>query len=372
MEVPLASALVVGTLVAVVRERLGLAGWAVALAALTRPEASVVGVVVFAFVALSRSGRDWRHLALLAGPSVLIGGLWVTYNLWASGTTLPATFHMKKQFGGMGLPSRLVVGVWHILGQVPPFLGGVAWLALVGLVRYRRSPKGLAALLPVAAGFTFLLSNLVLIPPVDPAAFYHVRYLLPAAAPLIVGACLGADLLGRGLSRKAASAPVLVLAVVGAGGVVLSLGPESRRLHNDTRNINELQRRVGEWIETHTPKGAWIATNDAGAVRYFAERPTIDLMGLNTPEVRWIGRRWTRERPVHVVALMPSWFRPVELDAVTVLEVFRTDAYTVTSNPKMAVQVVVACRGDELTRRPLTFTGMVEVELYCLAWEGPR
>jgi hypothetical protein len=39
-------------------------------------------------------------------------------------------------------------------------------------------------------------------------------------------------------------------------------------------------REVGRWINANTPPDTWVATGVAGAIPYYAERPTIDALGL--------------------------------------------------------------------------------------------
>lgn len=42
---------------------------------------------------------------------------------------------------------------------------------------------------------------------------------------------------------------------------------------------------MGKWLAQHTHPDDWIATNDAGAIRYFSNRKTLDMVGLNKYEV---------------------------------------------------------------------------------------
>jgi hypothetical protein len=55
--------------------------------------------------------------------------------------------------------------------------------------------------------------------------------------------------------------------------------------------------------------GTWIATGDAGAIHYFADRPTVDVMGLNMPELYW-RPGWAAQHPVGAFAMIPCWFQP--------------------------------------------------------------
>jgi len=58
--------------------------------------------------------------------------------------------------------------------------------------------------------------------------------------------------------------------------------PQARRAHN------EQLRAVGDWLRANTPPTTLIAVSSIGALPYYADRPTLDMMGLTDPR---IGRR---------------------------------------------------------------------------------
>ena len=86
----------------------------------------------------------------------------------------------------------------------------------------------------------------------------------------------------------------LVLAMAGAVFVAQQSGsrilavletrgwPQARRAHN------EQLRAVGDWLRANTPPTTLIAVSSIGALPYYADRPTLDMMGLTDPR---IGRR---------------------------------------------------------------------------------
>jgi len=43
--------------------------------------------------------------------------------------------------------------------------------------------------------------------------------------------------------------------------------------------------RAGMWIRDHSAADAVVGVNDAGAIRYFGNRHTIDLLGLNNQDL---------------------------------------------------------------------------------------
>jgi hypothetical protein len=133
----------------------------------------------------------------------------------------------------------------------------------------------------------------------------------------------------------------LALLLIGSIQGVSSLGAVSHHFHNDVRNTNEMQRAIGEWLGRTTPAGSWIAASDAGAVRYFSNRPTIDVLGLNTPELLWAGNAYAQTHPIKAFAVMPAWFRALGESKLDISAEFFTSNYTVTSYPYMAYQIVL-------------------------------
>ncbi|RMH41482.1 MAG: hypothetical protein D6689_11090 [Deltaproteobacteria bacterium] len=248
----------------------------------------------------------------------------------------------------------------------------MTWLALGGYLRVPGFARRRNLVLPLLTGIAYAVANLLIVSPVDPGAFYHVRYLLPSVPLLVVACVVGIVLLAASRPRWLARTLAGTFVAVGLAGAVILYPHESRRLHNDTRNINELQRTIGLWMAAHIPEDAWIATYDAGAVRYFSDRRTLDLVGLNTPDLRWKGAKWSKERPVVAVALMPALSWPVRPGVTRVLASFWTPRYTVTSNPRMGLQIVLGCVGTDSSPQRLDLEGIVRVSLFCMPWRPDR
>jgi hypothetical protein len=337
MEVALTGLLLVLALRALTARAWRTAGLWLALAGLARPE--VAAVTMLAALFAIRRGSD--ALRRVAAPSVLAAAAIAAHHLWASGSPLPSTFLAKTSTDPEALPGRVATAVGELLARVPPLTAGIGWIAALGLAG-RDVRAAVPRALPFLAGVAFLLANLLVLDPVDPAAFYHLRYVLPAVPLLLVGLAIGAHQLGARLGR-AAAAPLAALLLLSAIEAAATIGPESRHFHGDVRNINEVQRRIGEWLGAQVPAGRWIAASDAGAIRYFSRLPTIDVLGLNTPEMLRGSESFVREHPVEAIALMPAWFR-AEGDALEGVFRAQTSDYRVTSNPSMATQIVARAK----------------------------
>lgn len=368
MEVALCAALLVGGLRALALERPGRAGLWLGAAVSARPESAAVVAAVACAVLLGRGEAPWRRLvraARVAAPAVLVAGAWAAYGLAVRGRVLPTTYELKEQSSWSALPGRFGVALTELLAQVAPFAGAaglVAWTGVLAALVLRKD--GRRARVASVAGLAYLAANLWVIDPEDPAAFYHLRYLLPAVPLLVVGAALGAGRIGERLPRRFAALPELALAAAGAFGVARTLVPIARHYHGDVRSIDAVQRAMGEWIAAHVPPGAWVAASDVGAVRYISDRPVVDVMGLNTPALYDDSEAFVRRHPVAAAALMDVWFLPVEQDVLERAVQLRAEDYGVTSDPRMAIQSVWTCPPlGAATRRRVAFRGLGAFEL---------
>jgi hypothetical protein len=107
----------------------------------------------------------------------------------------------------------------------------------------------------------------------------HHRYFLPFFPLILVFAVVGfysATALKRETWLPEALAGFAVLFSV------LCLPVWAATAGADALQIKEQQVTVGYWIRKNLPPGARVGINDAGAIRYYGEHPTVDLLGLTT------------------------------------------------------------------------------------------
>jgi hypothetical protein len=110
------------------------------------------------------------------------------------------------------------------------------------------------------------------------------RFLVAALAPLCTLAAIGLAMVQDGLERL--EAPRLRWAGRGlAAGAVLAIllgslfGAQSRAYREGAGQVVYFSEQ-GRWLREHTRPDDLIAVHAAGATPYYAERPTLDMLGL--------------------------------------------------------------------------------------------
>lgn len=362
MEVSLTTALAAGAMLALSHARLAATGVLVGLCVLARPEALVMLGPVVVAVMLARGGAGWRSALRLLGPALLIVGLGVLRTWMASGRPLPATFY-HKAFEVRVSPWTALAMTWRYSLSTTPGLGGVwRWaLAALALIAVRRRGRADVGGVAAVSALGWVVGSGVVATPIT-ETFYSARYVHPAIPLLVVGAVRGAAVLvgamlaRRGYSRARplalASGAVVLLA---CASLVLELPRARQRLADDVTTIDRLQVRVGTWLASATAPTAVVWTIDAGAIRYWGQRRTVDLIGLNTPELVAGGRVPEHWWPDTVV-LIPAFFSlHVDGRAASRVAVFDVPRYTVSRFQGLRRHSVYRCAaprpggvGDEL------------------------
>ncbi|RYZ02553.1 MAG: hypothetical protein EOO73_31450 [Myxococcales bacterium] len=260
-------------------------------------------------------GRVWS--SVLANVELLFGTLW-DGRQW-SWTFIPEGY---KLLGLLSLPA----------------LAAVAWLRGAKVLGAFLCVVGLGILIPTSYE-TFLVNRL--------------RYLWPFSAPWLLGLAALGELLALPLATKRRELLWLGLALpAAAGGAFAKLSPVSvSDVAQSAAAITAQQVSLGRWAAANLPRDARIGVNDAGAISYFSERRTFDIVGLTTlGEARfWVGGAGSRfehyermpraELPTHFF-VYPEWFGVPSLLGECLTE-RRVEGATILGGPLM-----VACRAD--------------------------
>ena len=314
MEVSLAALLVTTALVAHVAGRDLAAAVLLGLAALARPEAVLLALLVWMArpVTVKRTALYGLVMAACLGP-------WIAFNLATTGAPLPATASAKIEGGLIGFlagsregllealvarPARFEAEWIEWLFSVNVFLPALALAGLLAL--WRRGGRALAV---PAVILLIHPVGMALLAPYRGPGFQEGRYSIHLLPLAIAVAVAGIAALAPRPRARAALAAVLLLSA-GAADV-----PAARRYAWAVQNIDAMQVALGRWVAAHTAPDARLALNDIGAIAYESRRPVIDVMGLVTPAIlpyrrdgeAGVLRYLERTCPDYLV-VFPAWF----------------------------------------------------------------
>lgn len=292
------------------------------------------------------------QLTLAAVSGTVVGAATLALRTWfATGRPLPSTFYAKAHAGSVTL-THYWAQAWALRGLVGVVLLAALIAAIWRATRSRSLDSSAEGAVLSAAGAVFFIAVCTLITPIDPAAFYHQRYVLPALALALPGVVLLAS--HGSVKRGALAAGVVLIATVPAVPSRLA------RLANDAHNIDDVQVAMGRVLaQTNSTDEIW--TIDAGAVRFFAAGHVVDLMGLNTPQL--LDARasdYLKAHPPRYLALLDAWARYSPLPAHTWTT---STAYTVTSSPAMGHQSLLECPAGDTPRWLTVFAR--QVQFFC-------
>lgn len=264
----------------------------------------------------------WRSALLLLAPAAAIVGVWFVWKAATYGSLLPNTWYAKvgaSQWESFGR-GLYYVAIFFVSYLLFPLVG-------VYLARLRR-------LLKSVGGPRFLVLNVPVVLWLGYVAavggdFMEFRFLVPALPSLFV--VLAWTIVESGPGRRGRAAWV---ALVLAGSALHAFTFDVSPLKRGFESIPALRRHVeGEqgWItigrelgRLAAPDGGLrIAVTPAGAIPYFSELESVDMLGLNDA---WIARHGAvlsqraghrriatiahlRERGVHLVIGHPVTLR---------------------------------------------------------------
>jgi hypothetical protein len=355
MEVPFAELVVAGVLRAAVFRRRGMLVLIGALAIGARPEVAVIAVLLPLLLWLVDDRREALLLAVcaFAGASGALIGFGIRSWL-ITGLPLPATFYAKANRTSPFDMTLQQMGFSGLLGQITLFDSAVVLLGFFVLAailfpwRPNEDPDRVCARTAAAlflSGMAFCAVSFALIPPVDPPAFYHQRYVVPGVMPAVAAIPLLADVALRRFVPRFARVSSMAFLVVLFALCAVAAPARARHLSNDAQNIDDVQVAFGKALAGEpATKTVWVV--DAGAIRYFARPFVVDMIGLNTPEILGDGAQaYLDAHPPAFLDVFPGW-SALETDGRTQMPARTFEAqtpYTVTSAGSMRSHVLVTC-----------------------------
>lgn len=249
-----------------------------ALAILTRLDSAVVCAVLAAplayRLAASRgSARVWLAALL---PVALVVGAWLGWKAVYYGDVVPNTARVK-----LGLSTESVGnGVWYVAGFLHAYL---LWVPLIGAVAVAIAKRALPKLPLAIASAWYLYVAAV------GGDFMEFRFCVPGLPFLLIA--IAEPLIDE--PKQVLRGVVLVVALGSYSwrhAVTFDGGPGHRydsvpALASFYGLVHDDWSRLGSSLRPLAGTPASIATHGAGCIPYFADLPTVDMLGLND---RWI------------------------------------------------------------------------------------
>jgi len=337
MEICLATFLGAWAVLCLLKSRYLLCGVLLGLGAIARPESAVLTALTVLLVLLagflrSRGLRLSRVLKLLL-PTMILLCIWSAFCLAVTGHPMPNTFYAKAATYDVTGTFGRIIG--EIVLQMPVmFLFSGVLLYILGSLYMLTLRQRTGALIILLYPWLFMLAIAASrhIPGQSGVYFYWFRYVVPALPFLFVPVAAGFEFLWTAARRSPINGPkknikwliyLVAILSVAVSWIRLpgGLSFRSSQYAWNCQNINEVQVELGRWVNENTPEDAIVAVNDAGALRYFGERKTIDLLGLNSRRVlfnpRLAGKlqfdlttmvEFLRIEDARYLVIFPYWF----------------------------------------------------------------
>jgi hypothetical protein len=280
------------------------------VATLLRMDAVVPYACFLLVLAFTDSSNRRRHLLL--GGSILIGSLLLqtAFRVWYYGSPLPNTYYLKMS--GYPVALRVSRGLLALCATIWR-MNVLIWIAALTLYVFRRDRRVLvlSALVVSAASYSVYVggdawegwggANRYLCA-VMPLFFVLVATALHDWYRRIVGS--PPDTPPHQIAFGVVALCVLVNLNMFAGPA--SLGEAALVRSPFVVDINQRMVRVGLLLRELTDPQARVAVTWAGALPYFADRESIDILGKNDPIIAHQPMRLTARGLARLVAFHPG------------------------------------------------------------------
>lgn len=299
METGLLMLFISGALWAVLARRAVVAALCTALAALTRPEAALLGAAILCAEVIFADAwePDRKRRLLFAGLPLLAVFISPIFNRLVAGGASATGFLAKSWFTVqptyLDVIIRQLVGTW--LELVVGLMGGLSadgrwhtfpllqvWV-VTGLLAARKDRlawRSVCVAVLWAGGLLAATSTL------QTATWHHYRYQMPAYPALVPVGVIGlvwlvARYIAPMLPRYPAGGYVLLLLVACVWSAYSALN-FARAYTRDVYTIARMQVVLADWVRDHLSLDARIVVHDVGAIRFLGGRHTVDSVGLTT------------------------------------------------------------------------------------------
>jgi hypothetical protein len=258
----------------------------VVLLSLTRPE----GVILFPLNLAFLAGTWWKkrgalsRVAVYALTFLFLYGLYFTWRFLYYGSLLPNTFYAKVWGGGIDLIVRGMVysGKFFLSSPFLFFLLPILSLCLrprALLRNYLLCIVGVLTLATCCVGGDHLSLFRFFVPLVPILA-------LLAQIGLIDALHWGRKRLGHAAEKKGIliTVSLVVLAFIGVSSLFTFGIGDGRRFLQEVR-LTRKWAAVGRWFGDHAPPGRTLASVVVGAIPFYSDLETIDMLGLTDPHI---------------------------------------------------------------------------------------
>lgn len=221
---------------------------------------------------------------------VLIISPYLIFTYKTTGRFLTNTFTAQSRTGlglvdKLGAMFRYIKSYLYLLATDNPAVFLLIPLGIWSVVKQKKISKSIFLyIVLIAVGFPLGASVLA------PNLRHHGRYIMPFVPIYVLVAFLGLKSIVRSGKAHKVDKSFISLLLKFIVGAILFYSTASTFLWANTfgwniRNINNVQIKLGKWIENNLPQDAIVAVNDIGAIKYYSQNEIIDLIGLVSPEV---------------------------------------------------------------------------------------